>query len=58
VLIPVGVLLLARWATDRWRGTERTLDLRVAAPLGYALLAVTLVFTVLRNTPAGAWLAP
>lgn len=58
LLVPVGVFVLALWAVDRWRGVERHLDRRIAAPAGYAFLAIGLVFTVLRNTPAGAWLAP
>jgi hypothetical protein len=58
LVVPIGVFLLARWALDRWRGTPRQLDLRLAAPAGYAFLAIALVFSVLRNTPAGAWLAP
>jgi hypothetical protein len=57
-LIPLGVLALALWAVDRWRGKERRLDMRLVTPAAYAFLGVLAVFTVVRNLPFGAWLAP
>jgi hypothetical protein len=57
-LVPLGVFALALWAIDRWRGKERHVDMRRATPVAYAFLAVLLVFTVVRNLPFGAWLAP
>lgn len=55
--MPFAVLGLLAWALGRWRGAApRRLD--VPRPLGWALLAAVAVFTVLRNLPPGAWLAP
>jgi hypothetical protein len=58
LLVPVGVFLLALWAVDRWRGTRRQLNTAIVSRTSWAFLAVAVVFTILRNTPAGAWLAP
>lgn len=57
--LPLVMVLLGRWALDSWSG-------RVRAPLPHrthlAVLTLGLLtlaaFTVLRNLPAGAWLAP
>jgi hypothetical protein len=47
-----------RRVVDGWRGTVRTTAARPVV-LGVVVLAVAaLGFTVLRNTSAGAWLAP
>jgi hypothetical protein len=47
-----------RRVVDGWRGTVRTTGTRPVV-LGVVVFAVAaLGFTVLRNTPAGAWLAP
>ena len=59
VVIPVVVFLLGRWALDSWTG-------RVRAPMNDRLNVVVITFsltalaafTVLRNIPAGSWLAP
>ena len=59
VVVPLGVFLLGRWALDSWTG-------RVRAPLSHranlvvttAAITAMVVFTVLRNLPAGSWLAP
>jgi drug/metabolite transporter (DMT)-like permease len=47
-----------RRVVDGWRGTVRTTGTRpvVVGVVGFAVVA--LAFTVLRNTPTGAWLAP
>jgi hypothetical protein len=58
LLIPVAIVLLALWVVDSWRGRTRWTDLRAVRPGAYAFLAVLAVFTVLRNLPVGAWLAP
>jgi Protein of unknown function (DUF2752) len=58
VLIPVGVVLLAIWAVDRWRGHTRRVPWQRLRPLVVAMVAVLVAFTVARNTGAGAWLAP
>jgi Protein of unknown function (DUF2752) len=56
-LIPVMALLWWRWLRQRWRGKSAgppTLSQRATV----ALVVVALVFTVVRNLPAGAALAP
>jgi hypothetical protein len=58
LLIPVGVVLLAIWAVDRWRGHTRRVPWQRLRPLVVAMVAVLVAFTVARNTGAGAWLAP
>ena len=56
--IPVFALWWTRRTLDGWRGTVRTAGTRPVV-LGVVLFAVTaLVFTVLRNTGVGSWLAP
>lgn len=57
--MPVAIFLLGRWALDAWAGRSR-------APLAHRthVVVVTLAlvalagFTLLRNLPAGSWLAP
>lgn len=58
LLIPVGAALLALWAFDRWRGQDRHVPWSRLRPVVVALLTVMFVFTVVRNTGSGAWLAP
>ncbi|MDQ6686888.1 MAG: DUF2752 domain-containing protein [Actinomycetota bacterium] len=58
-LLPVGAYLFAGQLRAAWTGVPP----RRASPLQrrvalVALAILTVVFTVLRNTPAGAWLAP
>jgi hypothetical protein len=55
---PVIVFLLGRWAVDRWRGTAREPDARRITVATVSFCAVAVVFAVLRNLPAGSWLAP
>lgn len=56
--IPLVIVLLGRWTAHRWNGRSRPLP-PALVQTGAALYAVlALVFMVLRNTPAGAWLAP
>jgi Protein of unknown function (DUF2752) len=56
--IPFVVVLWARSTVDRWRGVRRWTSTRQALVPVLGFCAVTAVFWVLRNTPAGAWLAP
>ena len=58
VLMPFAVLALLLWAADRWQGRTRRPSCRVLSPGVLAFVGVLLVFTVLRNSDAGAWLAP
>lgn len=56
--LPLIGYLFARWTLAQWTGrpwapAQRSLNLGVAA-----LIAGMVVFTVLRNLPAGSWLAP
>jgi hypothetical protein len=48
----------SRWTLDRWRGTLRHVDSRLQLRLAMVFLGVAVGFAVLRNTGAGAWLAP
>jgi hypothetical protein len=56
--IPLLLFLWGRWVRDRWRGVHRAVSTRAAFLWSGAFLAVALGFAVLRNLPAGAWLAP
>jgi len=58
VSVPLVAFLLGRWAYDAWRGTDRGRTWLSSWPVLYAGLAVTLAFTIVRNLPPGAWLAP
>lgn len=59
VLMPVAVLFLGRWALDAWRGRRRELPSPRAATLQWTAVGLVMLgFMVLRNLPAGAWLAP
>lgn len=56
--IPLLTLFWARSVSQRWRGVRTPLPrapLAVAAGIGVVLVVA---FWVLRNLPAGAWLAP
>jgi hypothetical protein len=56
--LPLVLVLWGRWLVDSWRGVARGIDSRRALLYAGAFLVVTVAFWVLRNTPAGAWLAP
>lgn len=56
---PIVLAVLVVWTIARWRDRPMPrLPERVARPLLLAAALGALAFTVLRNTPAGAWLAP
>ena len=57
-MIPVAVVLLALWSVDRWRGRHRQVAWGRLRPVVIAFVTVLVVFTVMRNTGPGAWLAP
>lgn len=56
--LPLLAFLWGRWLLDGWRGVQRTVSTRRALTGAAGFLLVALAFTVLRNLPAGAWLAP
>ena len=56
--IPFLVLAWGRTTLDRWHGRVRQVAARRHVVLAVSLFVVALVFAVVRNTPAGAWLAP
>lgn len=56
--IPFLVLFWARSMTDRWRGVVGNGDTRRQLVLGMVVLGAAVLFAVVRNTGAGAWLAP
>ncbi len=58
VALPFVVLLLGRWAVDRWTGRVRNYRTRGVLVVGSVCLAALAVFTVARNLPVGSWLAP
>ncbi|MEU6563966.1 DUF2752 domain-containing protein [Nocardia nova] len=48
-----------RWAVGRWRGRPDTsFPFRIGGRGQWVLIGALVVFTVLRNTPFGTWLAP
>ena len=55
--LPVILFALVRWVTDEWRGTTR-IGPGVTWVATTGVVAVLVVFTVLRNLPAFSWLAP
>lgn len=57
VLVAVLAVFYLRWLVLRWRG--HAVRMIVLSPrVGAVVIGVTIAFTVLRNTPLGAWLAP
>jgi hypothetical protein len=58
LVLPLLVFLLGRWALDRWLGREREPDARLISIATVSFCALAVVFAVLRNLPAGSWLAP
>ncbi len=54
--IPVVAVLWLRWLTDRWRGVARHVSSRRVLLWCGVLLALALVFDVVRNLPFGSWL--
>lgn len=56
--IPVIAYVFARWSIARWQGRPYEISLRATNITAIVLVAGLVVFTVLRNLPAGAWLAP
>ncbi len=58
IAMPLIVFVLGRWLVDAWTGRIRDHDLRLIGWVTTGFLVAMVVFTVLRNLPAGSWLAP
>jgi hypothetical protein len=56
--IPLLAFLWVRWISDRWQGVRRTVRTSRAFAYAGVFLAVAVTFWVVRNLPAGSWLAP
>lgn len=56
--IPLVLLALGLWTRGRWRGRPWQLSDRALRAVSVAVVGLLVVFAVVRNTPAGAWLAP
>ncbi|UMG92132.1 DUF2752 domain-containing protein [Nocardioides sp. TF02-7] len=58
VVAPFVLWLIGRWALARWRGERWELSATTMNASAVLLAVGLVVFTVLRNTTAGSWLAP
>jgi hypothetical protein len=56
--LPFVLYALGRWTVGRWTGRGWALSERGTLVATAVVLTAMLVFTVARNLPAGAWLAP
>ena len=56
--VPITVVALVLWAADRWTGRTRTVEWRTWQRYTVVLGVVLTIFTIVRNLPFGAWLAP
>ncbi|MCR1781583.1 DUF2752 domain-containing protein [Nocardioides carbamazepini] len=56
--IPLFAWIFWRWSAGRWTGRAWDPDSRIVARVSAVLIAAMVVFSVVRNTPAGSWLAP
>lgn len=56
LMVPMAAVLWLRWIRLAWTGEVRA-PMRVPTPVVVTLLGVLMVFAVVRNLPAGAWLA-
>lgn len=57
-LLPFAVAALFLWSIDRWRGRRPRLNSTQISVLAAVGLVVALAFSLVRNLPAGSWLAP
>lgn len=55
--LPLAGVLWLRWVRACWRGVSRPVSSRTALRWAAVLAVVVVGFWVLRNLPAGAWLA-
>ncbi|TQK70708.1 DUF2752 domain-containing protein [Nocardioides sp. SLBN-35] len=58
VALPFVLYAMVRWTHGRWTGRAWSVPDRRTTVLTVGLVGVMLLFAVVRNTPAGSWLAP
>jgi hypothetical protein len=56
-LLATFAIFVGMWTVRAWRGQRMTIP-QVSRPLLLVLLVVIIIYSVLRNTPWGTWLAP
>lgn len=56
--IPLVGWLWVRTVVQRWRGSSRPVPRQVVAVLATVGVVLAVLFWVIRNLPAGSWLAP
>jgi len=56
--LPFVLIGLAVWSVHRWRGTAVRVPMPWVSRTAVTVVALAGVFTILRNLPFGAWLAP
>jgi hypothetical protein len=56
--LPLIAYAFVRWSRGRWTGRPWQPSDRALKLGAIAVAVVLVVFTVMRNTPAGSWLAP
>lgn len=55
---PLALWVFVLWTRARWRGIPWNPSPSVLRDVTWAVIAVSVVFAVVRNLPVGAWLAP
>jgi hypothetical protein len=58
LLVAVLAVAWVRWTTLRLRGHDRARMIVLSPRVGCAVIALVVVFAVVRNLPFGSWLAP
>ncbi|KAA1429468.1 DUF2752 domain-containing protein [Nocardioides antri] len=56
--LPVIAYVFARWSIGRWTGRSWDPSHQSLTVWSVLLVVVMIAFTILRNMPAGSWLAP
>lgn len=56
--LPLLGFFWLRWVRDAWAGVRRPVHPRRALWYAAGVVTLAVAFTVVRNLPAGAWLAP
>lgn len=58
VSLPFLAYVFARWVIGRWRDQSWNPSDRAMSFAATVTIVLVIAFTILRNTPAGSWLAP